>query len=347
VLGKELAESLERFEVSASSAAKKFKFVPESMPYGRVLVVDDVDANLYVAKGLLSFYDLDVETCKNGRDALSKIKKGKVYDIVFMDQMMPGLSGTETMNAMRNMGYKGTIVALTANALIGQAEEFIKMGFDGFVSKPIQTVHLNTVLTKHIRDKQPPEVLEAARKDSKPATQGDIDEYQNSAELLDVLRTDFTRMHNNSMNDLRSALSLADIETAKRLVHTLKGSAGMIAEHVLAKHSGQLEMLLKEGKIPPDDKLSTLENELKLVLKRIGKPETAAPTPAEILDKDSALAVFNKLEPLLKSGDAECLSLLDDLHMIAETDDLIRQIEDFDFAKALKALEKLKDFANR
>ena len=129
-------------------------FVPEPMPYGRVLVVDDMEANLYVARGLLAFYELNVECCNDGNAAIEKIKAGKRYDIIFMDEMMPGISGTESVQILRDMGYTEPIIALTANALIGQAEVFIANGFDGFISKPIQTEELNSALVSFIKNKR-------------------------------------------------------------------------------------------------------------------------------------------------------------------------------------------------
>jgi len=152
VLGEEIAERIQRFE--RETFVERPKFTPESMPYGKVLVVDDVSTNLYVAKGLLELYDLDVEVCDSGRKAIEKIEQGNVYDIIFMDQMMPEINGIEALLEIRNMGYNKTVIALTANAIMGQEEEFLKIGFDDFVSKPIQTVRLNDVLIKHIKDKR-------------------------------------------------------------------------------------------------------------------------------------------------------------------------------------------------
>jgi len=81
-----------------------------------------------------------------------------------MDHMMPEPDGMETTKRLRAMGYDKTIVALTANAVVGQAEIFLQNGFDEFISKPIDIRQLNSVLNKHIRDKQTPEVLERARR---------------------------------------------------------------------------------------------------------------------------------------------------------------------------------------
>ena len=290
ILGERMAQSLRQFEMSGSFAEKKFKFTPEPMPYGKVLVVDDVNANLYVAKGLLAFYSINTETCVSGFEAIEKIKRGKEYDIIFMDQMMPGLSGTKTMQKMRNMGYTAPIVALTANALIGQAEEFIKNGFDGFISKPIQTVHLNTILQKFIRDKQPQQVIDAARiADS--GVSGDIDGYMSSADLADKLRAEFAASHKDTASNIRNALTTGDIETAHRLAHTLKGVAGLIQEHELVRLAGDMENLLRDGQVPPAEQISTLENEVARVLKSIENPESTTPTGELGMSKNSVLIV--------------------------------------------------------
>jgi len=164
VIGKKMAETLQQFKMSSASQTEKTQIVYDPMPYGSVLIVDDVETNLYVAKGLLAPYELSMETANSGFEAIDKIKSGKVYDIIFMDHMMPKMDGIEATNILRKMGYNGTVIALTANALVGQAEMFLKNGFDGFISKPIDIRQLNAALNKMIRDKQPFEVIDAARK---------------------------------------------------------------------------------------------------------------------------------------------------------------------------------------
>jgi signal transduction histidine kinase/CheY-like chemotaxis protein/HPt (histidine-containing phosphotransfer) domain-containing protein len=165
VLGKELTENLKRFHLGKTQQRKKSpQIIREYMPYGRVLVVDDVETNLYVARGLMAPYGLTIETVESGFEKNKKIKKGAVYDVVFMDHFMPKMDGIEATKIMREHGYTRPIVALTANALSGQAEIFLANGFDDFISKPIDIRQLNAALNKLIRDKQPTEVIEAARK---------------------------------------------------------------------------------------------------------------------------------------------------------------------------------------
>jgi len=134
VIGEELAERLQSFKWGTWSSAKNFEFKPEPMPYGKVLVVDDVEINLYVVESMLELYDLDIKLCKSGLDAIEKIREGNEYDIIFMDHMMPGIDGMETTKIIREMGYKHPIVALTANALKGQEEVYMSNGFTGFMS---------------------------------------------------------------------------------------------------------------------------------------------------------------------------------------------------------------------
>jgi signal transduction histidine kinase/CheY-like chemotaxis protein len=164
MIGKKMAETLQQFKMSSASQTEKEQITYDPMPYGSVLVVDDVETNLYVAKGLLSPYELSIETANSGFEAIDKIKGGGVYDIIFMDHMMPKMDGIETTKILRETGYNGNIVALTANAIVGQAEMFMKNGFDGFISKPIDIRQLNAALNKMIRDKQPFEIIDAARR---------------------------------------------------------------------------------------------------------------------------------------------------------------------------------------
>ena len=338
VLGKEAARNLEQFKEAAT--IKRFTFTPEPMPYGSVLVVDDVEANLYVAKGLLTFYDLKIETCNNGFDVIEKIKQGKVYDIVFMDYMMPGLNGTETMRQMRDMGYAHPIVALTANAMIGMAEEFVKEGFDGFVSKPIQTKQLDAVLTKYIKDRQSPEVIETAKSVSSP--KGDITGYQNDPALLAKLMADFSRSHKNTYASLCHAIETGDINTAHRIAHTVKGSAGLIGKGTLMRVASDIEALLARNETPTNIQLSAFEQALNAVLDDIGETETTPLYEGDNLEREDALALLNEVGSLLTSHNVECMGFVGELRKIPNATELCREIEDFNFSAAAEILENLK-----
>jgi len=164
VCSDELINRLKNFSFHNTTILKKVQFIREYMPYGSVLVVDDVESNIYVARGMMLPYGLKVDTATSGYIALEKIKNGNEYDIIFMDHMMPKMDGIETVRLIREMGYTLPIVALTANALIGRAKMFLQSGFNAFLSKPIDSRELNFVLLEFIKNKKPPEVVEAARK---------------------------------------------------------------------------------------------------------------------------------------------------------------------------------------
>ena len=157
VLGREMAENLRQFRTSSRARMRGVQITREPMPYGSVLIVDDVETNIYVAKGLLAPYGLQVESADSGFAAIEKVKRGKLYDVVFMDHMMPVMDGIEATKIIRDAGYTAPIVALTANAVSGQADVFLGNGFDDFLSKPIDVRQLNTVLNRFVRDKRAPE----------------------------------------------------------------------------------------------------------------------------------------------------------------------------------------------
>jgi CheY-like chemotaxis protein len=138
------------------------------MPYGAVLVVDDLPTNLDVMIGLLAPYGLKVDTVSSGREAVERITAGEVrYDLIFMDHMMPEMDGIETARFIRNeigTDYAKTvpIVVLTANAIAGNREMFLESGFNDFVPKPIDIKQLDMVLNQWIRNKQSAETLKNA-----------------------------------------------------------------------------------------------------------------------------------------------------------------------------------------
>ena len=356
-IGKDLIDSLVNFRLTNRFSAKKLIFTPDPMPYGKVLVVDDVETNLYVAKGILSFYGLDIETCDSGYEALNLIKSGKVYDIIFLDQMMPGMDGVETIRHIRAEGYNHPIVALTANALIGQSEVFLKNGFDGFISKPIDTSRLNTILNKFIRDKQPIEIVEAARKNAEDSNRNRKDkggawefftghtEKDASNEFFESIRIDFAKSQKNVITDIRSALEKGDPVSCRRFAHTLKGLARTIKENDLAHTAAELEDLF-EGNNSGEEVtqlINTLETNLKQVLEGIPKGDSN-PLQEDVENKDLDIPeILEELELLMKDDSADALKTAERLRNIPQAAVLLKQVGDFDFEGALRTLHILKE----
>ena len=244
-LGKELAENLQNFHYSGESQLREIQKIREYMPYGSVLVVDDVETNLSVARGLMAPYGLKIELVGSGVKALEKIKEGNVYDIVFMDHMMPEMDGIETTKKIREAGYTKPIIALTANAVAGQAKVFLENGFDDFISKPIDIRQLSKVLKTWIRDKAPPEVVEEAKRQQSTAKEII---HQTKTDLLGIFAKDAKKVLPVIEDTLKNITKATeeDLRQFTIKVHAMKSALANIDEHEASKLAAELEKAGKE-----------------------------------------------------------------------------------------------------
>jgi len=130
-----------------------------SLPYARVLIVDDVVTNLDVARGLMKPYQMQIDCVTGGFEAIEAMHDERVrYNAIFMDHMMPGMDGVEATKRIRAIGNEYAknipIIALTANAIVGNEEMFLENGFQAFISKPIEIKRLDAVIREWVRDKE-------------------------------------------------------------------------------------------------------------------------------------------------------------------------------------------------
>jgi CheY-like chemotaxis protein len=159
-IGNEVADNLKNFKYAMGRHERNKKLVRAYIPYAKVLVVDDVATNLDVARGLLKRYGITVDCVSSGQSAIDRIRSGEPrYNAVFMDHMMPGMDGIEAVRIIRNEidgDYARTvpIIALTANAIIGNEEMFLENGFQAFLTKPIDIIKLNEAVNRWVRDKE-------------------------------------------------------------------------------------------------------------------------------------------------------------------------------------------------
>ena len=267
VLGRELAENLQQLREGSRAQMKRVQITREPMPYGSVLIVDDVATNIYVAMGLMAPYGLKMDSADSGFKAIEKVKEGKVYDIIFMDHMMPKMDGIEATKRIRKMGYDHPIVALTANAVVGQADVFRENGFDEFISKPIDIRQLNVVLNTFIRDKQPPEVIKAARakatipgkekkKGHKEPTEAEL--MKNNPRLAEFFIKDATTSLEvlEAIQDKQGAYDEEDDLRAYIInTHGMKSALANIGKQELSEVASRLEQAGQEG----DTKLMSSE----------------------------------------------------------------------------------------
>ena len=122
-----------------------------NVPGLRVLVTDDNEMNLKVAANLLQFFSVYPVLCTSGQETIDLCAKEK-YDIIFLDHMMPKMDGIECLEILKERDLIGdaTVIALTANAVVGAKEQFLEAGFDDYLSKPILLDDLEEMLRKHV-----------------------------------------------------------------------------------------------------------------------------------------------------------------------------------------------------
>ncbi len=223
-----------------------------SIPYARVLIVDDLNVNLRVSKGLMEPYDMKVDVASNGMEAIKMIKE-KDYDLVFMDHMMPNMDGVDVTKIIRSLDgekYKKLpIIALTANALTSSRDYFMKNGFNGFLAKPIDLKQLNKVLYDYlpIRNDIKEQTEESVKTDNFAIKIKGIDSsvilknVNGKVEAYYKILKSYTR-ETKIMYSQFDELIENDLDTFRIKIHGLKSSSANIGAVFISEKARLLEM---------------------------------------------------------------------------------------------------------
>jgi CheY-like chemotaxis protein len=278
-IGKETAENLRLCRFTKKSMGREKNLIRSYMPYGRVLIVDDVETNLDVARGLILPYGLAIDCASSGREAIGKIRtmgdgrETKKYDVIFMDHMMSGMDGIEAVRIIRNeigseYARSVPIIALTANALKGNEEMFLSQGFNAYITKPIDIFQLDAVLNTWIRNKQTRETPDraepekAAGKENRgPALPGlfegvsvaGIDlaagkkQYDTDAVFLEIIRS--YCVHTPALLKIIRGFSEEKLDQYTIAVHGLKGSSYGICAGEAGNYAATLEAAARAGDV--------------------------------------------------------------------------------------------------
>jgi len=298
VIGPVVAESLKGFNYSIKKNRRNRVRERISLPYARVLIVDDVITNLDVAKGLLKPYNMKIDCVNSGREAVKAIINDKVrYSAIFMDHMMPVMDGIEATRQIRKLGSEYAknipIIALTANAIVGNDELFLKNGFQDFISKPIEMIRLDMIINKWIRDEEQEKIygitspagsfrmVDYINKNWRALNNGiagidvqkglrHFDGDKNA--FIQVLRsyTKNTPVKLITADDVRE-VNLSDYET---MVHGIKGSSRSILAEEIGEIANTLEKaaaakdydFIAENNVILEDKIKTLVDNINKML---------------------------------------------------------------------------------
>ena len=263
----------------AQAAGRK----PFSCKGVRVLAVDDEEMNLVVAKGVLGSYGIQVDTCQSGKEALERCGNTP-YHMIFLDHMMPGFDGVETLRRIREMNggmYEDLpVVALTANTISGAREMFRNEGFTEFIPKPIERTVLERVLRKSLPEEcieynptpSPAEKMRQGTEDVK-----EIPEIQNEPESVESLSE-------ASQSEL-SEMTPEELKAGQELAEML---LGMINKETGHEEPEPEEVQLEETEIEPEPEEIQLEE-------TETEPELEAIEPEE--DEE-----FPRFAPLKQAG---------------------------------------------
>jgi len=341
-------------------------------PGVRVLVVDDNNLNLKAALSLMNLYGIAADTASSGEEAVLAVQKAG-YDMVFMDNMMPGMSGIEAAQRIRGLGkrYEGLpIVALTANAARGIDEKFLSSGLDDYLHKPIELDRLDEVLKRWI----PPERIEEAS----AAACSDADDNQVSsicgniwdvAEKIGFINAEvgknrsvgveavyremlelFCNKLPRECEMLESYLLGSDLTNFAILVHGMKSSLSTIGALGLSETALQLEMAAKEeDRRFCEDNLAGFLEPLRQLHTRLAEifDRDAAPTQAgdRVYLCENAKTALNAA--MAYDGDAglDAVGKIMKYDYGAEMNDLLKEaraaLKNFDFGEAARLLRKM------
>ncbi|MCR5309911.1 MAG: response regulator [Lachnospiraceae bacterium] len=226
----------------------------------KILVVDDNSVNLKVAAGIFKAYNIDIDIAKSGDEALKKIRNIK-YDIVFMDLIMPEMSGTEALHRLRGLDSPSVsnvpVIALTANAGGNIRDEILAEGFQEYLAKPIKQKYLLKCLTDFLS----PDIFKrvAKKQENKEETR-DITAEEN---ILDVAKG-ISNIGNNKdsycailntyyseglrkIEALPNELEAGDISLFTTDVHGIKSSSASIGAMAVSAMFKELENAGKQS----------------------------------------------------------------------------------------------------
>lgn len=240
------------------SGGKTLKIYEDTVfPSASILIVDDNAVNSSVAKRLMEPYEMEIDLASNGYEALEMISQ-KNYDLIFLDHMMPGMDGIETVQKLRNMDNEKQnlpVIALTANVFSDAKSYFAQKGFTGFLAKPINIKELHNILLQYLQDKA---IIKRKKEKESPAfipedikscfaplkhfnVQASLDYFDHSVDFyLEMLKTYHQGLFERRMH-LEDICKAKDIHLFTINVHAIKSASQSVGAFEYSKAAKILE----------------------------------------------------------------------------------------------------------
>jgi predicted ATPase/signal transduction histidine kinase/DNA-binding response OmpR family regulator/tRNA A-37 threonylcarbamoyl transferase component Bud32 len=354
---------------TADSLSRSEMIVAEGLEGAKVLLVEDNLMNQQIAMEILKEAGLAVDLANNGQEALAAVAETD-YELVLMDVQMPVMGGYEATRKIRAETRYATlpIIAMTAHAIQGAREECLEAGMNDYVSKPIDPKQLFSVLARWLKGHGGDAGLktrlsiqrnEQDSESSLPKRLPGIDletglkRLNRNETLYKKLLLDFPEKYTVFPEEIRKALQEADLDTAERLSHTLKGVAGNLSIMRVYNLSRGLEDAIADKSAPEIDRLLIeLAKELQVVtqsLKQLNFKENTQRTDQEPpINMAEVRGLLLELARLLQEDNLDAVQCLEALNKqlgksmfqleIQEVDEHIRN---YDFDAAKQSLQKL------
>jgi PAS domain S-box-containing protein len=340
----------------------------------KILLVEDNEINQELAMELLVSNGVSVKVADNGKEALEILNKEKEkededFDGVLMDCQMPVMDGYEATRLLRQQErFKNLpILAMTANAMLGDKEKVLAAGMNDHIAKPINVSDMFTIMAKWITATNPDRevnnspLAEDNHESELPELEG-IDSQlglaicQGNLKLYHKLLMKFRKNEAGFIDNFKQAQNSDDVQAATRFAHTLKGVAGNIAAIDVQNAAQALELACKENQSAAhiERLLKDVDKNLSIVLTALEILQSTNSVPQkeiddEQLDMTVLHSLFGQLRELIEDDDPESADVLEQIEELPGISSnrislkpLVKAIDDFDFELALKELDQMK-----
>ena len=222
----------------------------------RVLVAEDHPVNSKLIETFLRNFGADVFLAEDGQQAVEQIKQNPNIELIFMDIQMPVKNGVEATVELRKSGYKGIIIACTANNDANDFEIYKKSGINDIIVKPFKSNTIRTVLENWIPIIDLPVLKSVSTiepENSAKKTAWDKEDFLDTTggdivASIEILKT-FAKQTNRLLKEAEMAVEAKDLKKLRALGHSLKGSSGTVSAKLLAEYASRLNLTAKTGDI--------------------------------------------------------------------------------------------------
>jgi len=309
-------------------------------PDAKILVVDDIEMNLMVIKNLLKRVQINPILSTSGMEAVDLCTKEK-FDIIFMDAMMPGMSGEETLKEIRKsceLNCDTPIIILTANAIVGAKDEYLACGFSDYISKPVDGIKLENMIQNYL----PKELL--IEPDTTPAISEEVSsETEEIIYLVSMVngidvksgisaaggKTTYVNVCENfcttgdeKIRIIEDYLNNEDYANYTIQVHALKSSARLIGANGLSEEALRLETAGKEENV--------------VLIKRN--------TGAMLDEYRGIVKIFKKILQKELSPDQDTRPEITWKKLSRKLEDMVELLQAYDFASAKELFQEFKKY---